>query len=231
MDYIAASNRQRDNPLMARIRRVKALLVSDEKQIPELTLFDFVVNSQLRIPVLFISLKFHSKFREYLSHRIAHILSLPTTSSAPPILLVLVDEEDQGSMESFLEEITLVCVLNGIRMLLAWNNDEAARIMEILHVFGPDRAADIARGIISTAYTGAGNRDQWLAQAKEAICTIQGGVGQKDAMQLLNHFGSVRNLVNASREDLTSVPSIGTKKSVHLHNVFNAKWTSGSGDS
>jgi len=228
MDFIAASVRQRDNPLMTRIRRVKAI-VTDEKQVPELGLFDYILNSQLRIPILFISVKFHSKFREYLSHRVGHILSLPAPS-CPPIQLVLVDEEDQGSVETYLEEITMVCALNGIRMLLAWSNDEAARIMEILHVFGPDRAADIARGNISTAYTGSGNRDQWLAQAKDAICTIQGGVGQKDAMQLLNHFGSVRALLNASKEDLTSVPSIGTKKSVHLHNVFNAKWTSSSSD-
>ena len=225
MDCLAASVRQRDNPLMTRIRRVKAI-VGDEKQFPELSLFDFLVNSQMKIPILFISLKFHSKFREYLAHRISHILAHP--SACPPIQLVLVDEEDVGSVETYLEEITMTCVLNGIRLLLAWSNDEAARILEILHVFGPDRAADIARGNISTAYTGSGNRDQWLAQAKDAICTIQGGVGQKDAMQLLNHFGSVRNLLSASKEELSSVPSIGSKKSVHLHNVFNTKWTSDS---
>ena len=199
-------------------------MVMDEKEVPELGLFDFVVNSQIRIPILFISLHFHSKFREYLGHRIEHIYKI-ASPSVPPIQVVLVDVEDQGSMETLLEEITMICVLNGIRMLLAWSNDEAARIMEILHVFGPDRAADIARGNISTAFTGSGNRDQWLAQAKEALCTVQGGVGPKDAMQLLNHFGSMRALLNASREEFSAVPSIGTKKSNHLQNVFSTKWT------
>jgi ERCC4-type nuclease len=122
-----------------------------------------------------------------------------------------------------LEEITLICVLNGVRLLLAWSCEEGGKILEILHVFGPDRASDIARGVIGY---NRGDQQQWMAQAKDAIMTIQGGVGQKDSAALIHHFGSLRKLLTATREELSAVPSIGVKKSNHLFNVFNATWSS-----
>ena len=219
---IFASVKQTANPVIKSVRRVKVEIVKD---VAELEIFDFIVNTQLRLPLLFLSLKFHASFKEYISHRIAHVISLPSASTQghPPILLVLLDEEDPSSVESHLEEITNACVLNGVRLLLAWSYEEAARILEILHVFGPDRAGDIARGAISTAGPSAAN-DQIEAQAKEAIQTIQGGVGQKDAVSLLGHFRSVKALIEASKEALTDCPSIGSKKSCHIHAVFNSSW-------
>ena len=214
---ILASTRQAGNPILPSIRRVKVELSSA----PELDAFDFIVNSQLRLPILFLSLKFHSSFKDYITSRISHVVSLPSTGGQSPVLLVLVDVEDAGAVESYLEEVTVACVLNGVRLLLAWTPDEAAKIIEILHVFGPDRAGDIARGAISTASSGT---DQLTAQAKEAVVTVQGGVGPKDAATLLSQFGSIKNLVMAGKESLTDCPSIGVKKSTHLFNVFNAAW-------
>jgi len=112
--------------------------------------------------------------------------------------------------------------------MLAWSSEEAGKILEIFHVFGPDRAGDIARGVIGYSNSGGG-LEQWFAQAKDAICTIQGGVGPKDATTLLHHFGSIRKLVLANKDELTSVPAIGVKKSSHLHDVFNATWSASPG--
>ena len=219
---ILASVKQTANPVIKCVRRVKVEILKD---MAELEIFDFILNSQLRLPLLFLSLKFHASFREYILHRIAHVMSLPSASTQgqPPILLALVDLDDPGAIESHLEEITSACVLNGVRLLLAWSFDEAARIMEILHVFGPDRAGDIARGAISTAGPSAAN-EQIEIQAKEAVQNIQGGVGQKDAVNLLNHFKCVKDLITASKEALTDCPSIGSKKSIHIFNVFNSSW-------
>lgn len=219
---ILASVKQATNPVTKCIRRVKVEIVKD---LAELEVFDFIVNSQLRIPVLFLSLKFHASFREYIAHRIAHVISLPSSSTQgqSPILLLLIDLDDQGTIETHLEEITNACVLNGVRLLLGWTCEEAARILEILHVFGPDRAGDIARGAISTAGPSGGN-EQIEAQAKEAVQTLQGGVGQKDSISLLSHFKSVRALVKASKDALSDCSSIGSKKSIHIFNVFNSSW-------
>ena len=216
---IQASSRQSGNPILRSVRRVK---IDFSVKNPELDFFDFIVNSQLQIPVIFLSLKFHATYQEYLLNRIL-LVSSHTGSSSVPVLLCLVDVDDPGSVETHLEQITVLSVLHGIRLLLAWTGEEAARILEILHVFGPDRASDIARGVISTGMSSS-NNEVLLAQAKEAIQTVQGGVGQKDSGNLLANFGSMKSIILASQEALTLCPSIGAKKSKHLFDVFNSTW-------
>lgn len=220
MSSIQASVRQANNPIIRHIRRVKVDTVS----LPELEIFDFITNVQLRIPIVYLTLKFHSQFKDYVSTRIEQISSLPFISSQPPVLLLLVDIDDPSTIETHLEQVTNVCVLNGVRLVLAWSPDEAGRILEILHVFGPDRAGDIARGIISTGSGASATEEQLLAQAKEAIQTLQGGVGQKDATTLLSHFKSMKDFILASTDQLVDCPAIGTKKSKHIHSVFNCSW-------
>jgi DNA excision repair protein ERCC-1 len=219
MSSIEASVRQNNNPILRHIRRVKVEVVSSK---PELEFFDFIANAQLRIPILFLSLKFHSQFKQYISDRIEHLMTLPSLSSQPPVLILLVDIEDPSSIETYLEQVTNVCLLNGVRLVLGWSAEEGARVLEILHVFGPDRAADIARGNFS--FSSSGSDDQLVAQAKEALQTLQGGVGAKNAAALLGHFKSVKNLVQASPEQLVDCPAIGTKKGKHIHSIFNVSW-------
>ena len=222
MTSIQASVRQSSNPILKHIRRVKVEVCASS--VPELDFFDFIVNSQLRIPILYLQLKFHAQYKDYIGSRIQHVCSLPPFSSQPPVLIMLVDIDDPSAIEELLEQVTNACVLNGVRLLLAWASEEAARILEILHVFGPDRAGDIARGVFSTAGS-SGNEEQLAAQAKEAIVTVQSGVGPKDATTLLSHFKSMKNLILASTEQLSDCPSIGVKKSAHINNVFSISWT------
>ena len=195
------------------VRRAK---VRAADELAELALVDFFVNTSLRIPVLFLSLKFHQTFNEYIKHRIEHLMASPACSTQPPVLLLLVDLEDEAAVSANLETVSSACVLNGVRLLLGWSVEEAARLLEILHVFGPDRAGDIARGIVQSS------TDQMNAVARDAVQTLQGGVGPKDATQLLAAFGSMKALILAGKEELVAVPSIGAKKSVHIFSVFNA---------
>jgi ERCC4-type nuclease len=46
------------------------------------------------------------------------------------------------------------------------------------------------------------------------------GVGAKTANNLLTHFGSVRGVMNASKERLMEVDGVGTKKAEEIHNVL-----------
>jgi len=46
------------------------------------------------------------------------------------------------------------------------------------------------------------------------------GIGAKTANNLLNHFGSVRAVMNASREQLMEVDGVGNKKAEEIHNVL-----------
>jgi ERCC4-type nuclease len=46
------------------------------------------------------------------------------------------------------------------------------------------------------------------------------GIGAKTANNLLTHFGSVRGVMNASKEQLMEVDGVGTKKAEEIHSVL-----------
>lgn len=204
---IWASRSQIENPVVKSVRRAKIGFEGD------IGVFDFVPNPQLRIPVLFLSMKFHLAYRQYIGQRVS--ASVSVSSASPVVLLLLMDAEDESDKE--LEEITCLCVINSVRLLLAWSAEEGARILEILHMFGPDRASEIARGQFSRVT----NESQWESLTKEALMSLQSGIGPKDSAKLLGHFGSLKNLILASENELGKVPSIGTKKSKHLFQSFS----------
>jgi ERCC4-type nuclease len=55
------------------------------------------------------------------------------------------------------------------------------------------------------------------------------GIGAKTASNLLTHFGSVRGVMNASREQLMEVDGIGAKKAEEIHGVLNRVYAKGLG--
>ena len=46
------------------------------------------------------------------------------------------------------------------------------------------------------------------------------GIGAKTANNLLTHFGSVRGVMNASKEQLMEVDGVGPKKAEDIHSVL-----------
>ena len=50
------------------------------------------------------------------------------------------------------------------------------------------------------------------------------GVGEKLAMALLNHFGSLKAIANATKKELMGVEGIGDKKAEEIFKTFNEKW-------
>lgn len=51
------------------------------------------------------------------------------------------------------------------------------------------------------------------------------GIGTKTAANLLEHFGSVRAVMNASREQLMEVDGVGPKRAEEVHSVLTAVYT------
>ena len=221
---IWANEPQRQNPICSCVRRVKVQFIS-----PSVTdsginglgagllpYADFVVNSQLAIPIIFLSLKFHVSFNRYIEGKIEALLKSTGNSGQRPVLLCQVDIDDESQVEAAMAPITHLTSIHGLRLLVCWSATQGATILEALHVFGPDRAAEIARGAIFSSSKEAND-----IIAKDAICTVQGGVGPKDAATLLSHFGSMQQLVSASKDQLLQVPLIGRKKANHLFEIFN----------
>jgi Fanconi anemia group M protein len=46
------------------------------------------------------------------------------------------------------------------------------------------------------------------------------GIGAKTANNLLKHFGSVRAVMNASKEELMEVDGVGPKRAEEIHDVL-----------
>ena len=50
------------------------------------------------------------------------------------------------------------------------------------------------------------------------------GIGAKTANTLLSHFGSVRGVMNASKEDLMEVDGVGPKRAEEIHSVLTTAY-------
>jgi len=55
---------------------------------------------------------------------------------------------------------------------------------------------------------------------KEYILKAFPGIGQEMAKSLINHFGSITNIVNASYEELSEIHGLGPKKIEDIYNVL-----------
>lgn len=53
------------------------------------------------------------------------------------------------------------------------------------------------------------------------------GIGTKTANKLLEHFGSVRAVMNASKDELMKVEGVGQKRADEIHNVLTMAYTLG----
>lgn len=133
------------------------------------------------------------------------------------------EQLDDQCLEDTLMKITMATCLNGVRLLLAWSLQEGARILETLHCYGVDKAAEVARGAPHGNKTGKGGGSA-VNNASDVRDTLSicGLLGPKEATNIINHFGCLQSLIDASLEQLQQVPGIGPKKASLLHAVFNA---------
>ena len=160
---------------------------------------DFIVGPD-RNSVIFMSLAYHASNRAYLESK----------SLKKAFLIILVDTDNQNA----LGDVNVTAFKREWRVLLAWSFEEAARILETLHVYGAKKAEQVVQGI-PTAH-------DYEAKAKDALTTIK-GVNSTDVSKLLLKFKSIKGIANASIAELLEVPSIGAKKARSIFKCFNEK--------
>jgi Fanconi anemia group M protein len=51
------------------------------------------------------------------------------------------------------------------------------------------------------------------------------GVGATSAKNLLNHFGSIANIINASEKDLMKVDLVGKSTAAKIKNISNVEYS------
>lgn len=96
--------------------------------------------------------------------------------------------------------------------MLAWNDKEAAKYIELFKAH-ETKASNILKPRLP-------RKNDQTSLAVEFLTKIP-MVNSTDAMVLLERFGSIRNIVDASEKDLTRLPGIGGKKAKQIIDTFN----------
>lgn len=122
------------------------------------------------------------------------------------ILLILVDIPDSAAC---IQELTKVALLSSLTLMLAWSPVEAARYLEAFKIY-ENKPPEVLQGIKDTSYQGHLN----------GFLTSIRGVNKTDVARLKSEFGTVKKVLEADKEKLSSLPGIGDKKAGRIHDLF-----------
>ncbi|KAK3893037.1 hypothetical protein Pcinc_003131 [Petrolisthes cinctipes] len=190
---VVVSSRQRGNPILKSIRNVPW---EYGEIVP-----DYVMGGTTC--ALFLSLRYHNLNPNYIHDR----LKLLGRQYQLRVLLVLVDIKDPHHE---LKQLTKICVLADMTLMLAWNQEEAGRIIEVYKMFEhkpPDLIMEKQDH----------NPHSMLI---DALTTVR-SVNRTDAMTLLSTFVSLERIIEASEEEMALCPGFGPQKAKRLHRVLH----------
>lgn len=155
------------------------------------------------ICLLFLSLRYHNMNPDYIHNRIKEL----GKKYELRVLLVQVDLKDPHVV---LKNLTRICLLTDLTLMLAWNPEEAAKIIENYKIYEnkpPDR---IMEKIENDPHQKVVN----------ALTTIK-PVNKTDAMTLISIFGTLENIIKASESRLAECPGFGATKAKKLYKALH----------
>eukprot|EP00397_Hematodinium_sp_SG-2012_P035134 GEMP01037760.1.p1 GENE.GEMP01037760.1~~GEMP01037760.1.p1 ORF type:complete len:179 (+),score=37.04 GEMP01037760.1:190-726(+) len=123
------------------------------------------------------------------------------------IVLCQVDVEN---VDDILEQIQLLLFHGSWSLYLAGTSKAAARYLETLVVY-QNKSADIIRGRLEADKE---------ARMVDVLCSS--AINKTDAKALLSQFGSLQNVLSATKEDLMKVPGIGKTKVESFWRTFHS---------
>jgi DNA excision repair protein ERCC-1 len=140
------------------------------------------------------SLKYHRLHPEYIYTRIRNLQGKYQLR----ILLTMVDIPNH---EDSLRELAKTSLVNQVTVMLCWSAAEAARYLELYKSY--EHAGFTAiRGQQASSY----------AERLVEFVTVPRTVNKADAVALVSTFGSLRNAINASPDQIANIGGWGEKK-------------------
>ncbi|KAM8712032.1 hypothetical protein ACLKA7_012538 [Drosophila subpalustris] len=196
---VLVHSKQRGNPILKCILNVPLEFRDDI--VP-----DYVVGRTSCI--LFLSLKYHNLNPDYICQRLKELGKMYE-------LRVLLVQVDTPEPHNALKSLTRISLLADLTMMLAWNAEEAGKIIETYKQF-EKRPPDLIMERVES------NPHQKLVAALTNIKPIN----KTDAVTLLQIFGNLENLINASEERLSQVMGLGPRKAKKLYKTLHEPFLS-----
>uniref|UniRef100_A0A8D0DSV5 DNA excision repair protein ERCC-1 n=1 Tax=Salvator merianae TaxID=96440 RepID=A0A8D0DSV5_SALMN len=190
---IIVSPRQRGNPVLKFIRNVPWEFGD---VVP-----DYVLGQSTC--ALFLSLRYHNLNPNYIHERLRTLGRMYQLQ----VLLLQVDVKDPHQA---LKELAKICILADCTLMLAWSPEEAGRYLETYKAY-EQKPADLLKEKVDRDY---------LSKATDCLTSVK-SVNKTDTLSLLSTFGSIANIIQASKEDLSLCPGIGPQKARRLFDVLH----------
>ncbi|XP_012508892.1 PREDICTED: DNA excision repair protein ERCC-1 isoform X1 [Propithecus coquereli] len=190
---IIVSPRQRGNPVLKFVRNVPWEFGD---VIP-----DYVLGQSTC--ALFLSLRYHNLHPDYIHQRLQSL----GKNFALRVLLIQVDVKDP---QQALKELAKMCILADCTLVLAWSPEEAGRYLETYKAY-EQKPADLLLEKLE---------QDFVSRVTECLTTVK-SVNKTDSQTLLATFGSLEQLIAASREDLALCPGLGPQKARRLFDVLH----------
>ena len=216
---IRISSRQKGNPVLKHIRKVPW-------EFEEGLVADYILGPSC--VALYLSVRYYTLQPDYIHERI----KLLGRGHRLRVLLVQVDvkvgfcsfDADYTLLiysilvslqdpQHALSQLMRIAILSELTLMLAWNVEEAAAILETYKLFEnkpPDLIMERSGG-------------ETHEKVIEALTSVK-SVNKTDAVTLLGTFGTLAAIIRATPEDLALCPGFGPNKAKKLHKVFSEQF-------
>ncbi|CAG4991769.1 unnamed protein product [Parnassius apollo] len=155
------------------------------------------------ICILFLSVRYHNLNPDYINSRLKEL----GKKYELRVLLVQVDLKDPHAA---LKNLTRICLLTDLTLMLAWSPEEAAKIIENYKIFEnkpPDRIMEKIEN----------DPHQKIINALSSIKPVN----KTDAMTLITTFGTLENIIKATESRLADCPGFGLTKAKKLYKALH----------
>lgn len=190
---IIVNSKQRGNPILKHVRNIP---YEYGNIIP-----DYEIG--LTSCVLFLSLRYHNLNPDYIHERLKQL------GKRYSLRVLLVQVDIQNTKHS-LKELGKMAILADCTLILAWSSEEAGRYLETYKSY-EHKPPDVLQERVESDF---------IAKMQDVLTTIK-SINKTDVITLLSSFGSFRNIVNASKEQIGLCPGFGPQKAQKLYKALN----------
>lgn len=175
---------------------------------------DYVINS--KCVALFLSLKYHKLHPEYIYNKLKKVTY--NHEETIRVLLVLVDIAD---FQDVIRELNKIALFNKLSLIVAWSNEQCATYLQNLKSVEKEASKKIIQGTRSKDEEVLATDGKYLERVIDMISSVK-SVSQTNAKSLIAKHGSVRAVIAASADDLTTIDGLGPLKVDRLLRAFNS---------